>query len=220
MVAGWSERTRPARVELRGRVVVAEPLNPSHSPSLFASLCSPVDDSLWTYRPMPRPDSLHAFEAIVAELSDPASPTTTFALIPVGDTAAGMASLAACAPAAGSVEISGILWSRAMQQTTAATEAIHLLLCYVFDDLRYRRVEWKCDCLNEPSRRAAQRLGFRYEGRFRQHMVTQGRNRDTDWFSLLDQEWPTVRRQHRQWLAPENFDEGGAQLHRLNEFAS
>ena len=93
----------------------------------------------------------------------------------------------------------------------AATEAIHLTLRHAFDDLGYRRFEWKCDSLNEPSRRAARRLGFAYEGRFRQHMVTKGRNRDTDWFSVTDREWPAVRAAHQAWLDPGNFDAAGQQ---------
>ena len=104
-----------------------------------------------------------------------------------------------------------MLYARSLQRTCAATEAIHLLMRYAFEDLGYRRFEWKCDSLNEPSRRAAARLGFTYEGRFRHHMVTKGRNRDTDWFSVTDAEWPAVRAAHEAWLDPANFDENGEQ---------
>ncbi len=113
-------------------------------------------------------------------------------------------------PHHGQVEVAGVLLGRALQRTRAATEAIHLLMRNAFD-LGYRRFEWKCDSLNEPSRRAALRLGFVEEGRFRNHMVTQGRNRDTDWFSLTDGEWPAVRTAHERWLDPANFDDEGRQ---------
>lgn len=99
---------------------------------------------------------------------------------------------------------------------TLAIEAIHLSMRHAFDDLGYRRFEWKCDSLNEPSRRAAARLGFTYEGRFRNHMVTKGRNRDTDWFSVTDAEWPAVEAAHERWLDPANFDADGAQLTALS----
>jgi RimJ/RimL family protein N-acetyltransferase len=102
-----------------------------------------------------------------------------------------------------------------LQKTRAATEAIFLMIRHAFEDLAYRRVEWKCDSLNEASRRAARRFGFSYEGTFRQHMVVKGRNRDTAWFSLLDREWPRVRKGFERWLAPENFDGEGRQRQSL-----
>lgn len=117
----------------------------------------------------------------------------------------------------GVIEVSGVLWARTMQRTTAATEAIHLMLGYAFDEFGYRRVEWKCDSLNEPSRRAALRLGFSYEGRFRQHMVIKGRSRDTDWFSITDSEWPAIRERQLRWLDPSNFGSDGRQVRRLGE---
>ena len=115
---------------------------------------------------------------------------------------AGIASFTRIDPATGQVEVAGVLYARSLQRTRAATEAIHLLMRYAFDDLGYRRFEWKCDSLNEPSRRAARRLGFTYEGRFRHHMVTKGRNRDTDWFSVTDAEWPARTRGARALAGP------------------
>ena len=103
----------------------------------------------------------------------------------------------------------------ALQRTRAATEAIHLSMRHAFEDLGYRRFEWKCDSLNEPSRCAARRLGFSYEGRFRNHMVTKGRNRDSAWFSMLDHEWPAIRQGYEDWLDPANFDPDGQQRARL-----
>ncbi len=134
-----------------------------------------------------------------------------FALVPKGGLAAGYASLMRIEPAHGVVEVGNILLSPALQRTTAATEAMYLMARHVFDDLGYRRYEWKCNAENHPSRRAALRLGFKYEGIFRQHMVIKDRNRDTAWFAMLDQEWPERRHAFEAWLAPENFDAAGQQ---------
>ena len=135
-----------------------------------------------------------------------------FAIVdPATGEAAGMASYLNIVPANGCIEIGHIWFAPPLQRTRAATEAIFLLMRHVFDDLRYRRLEWKCDALNAPSRRAAGRFGFTYEGTFRQHMIVKGRNRDTAWFALLDRDWPTVRAAFERWLAPGNFDPGGRQ---------
>src|SRR6478736_4162555 len=115
------------------------------------------------------------------------------------------------------VAAADVLYARTLQLMRPATEAIHLSMRHAFDDLGYRRFEWKCDSLNEPSRRAAARLGFIYEGRFRHHMITKGRNRDTDWFSVTDTEWPAVKAAHERWLDPANFDDAGLQLAALSQ---
>jgi RimJ/RimL family protein N-acetyltransferase len=147
----------------------------------------------------------------------------TFAFVPQeGESAgkaAGIASYLRIDPANGSIEIGGVLFSRSLQRTRLSTEAIHLILKHAFDELGYRRVEWKCDSLNEPSRRAAARFGFRYEGRFRNALVYKGRNRDTDWFSITDADWPTIRAEHERWLAPSNFDASGQQRTSLQRLA-
>ena len=139
-----------------------------------------------------------------------------FAIIPAeSGQAAGYASFMRMEPAHGVVEVGNILLSPVLQRTTAATEAMYLMARHVFDDLGYRRYEWKCNAQNEPSRRAAQRLGFTYEGIFRQHMVIKHRNRDTAWFSMLDLEWPARKRAFESWLSPANFDAEGRQLRSL-----
>jgi RimJ/RimL family protein N-acetyltransferase len=115
------------------------------------------------------------------------------------------------------IEIGNIWFGASLRRTTAATEAIYLLAAYAFDDLGYRRLEWKCDSLNEASRRAAERFGFRFEGVFRQHMVVKGRNRDTAWFAITDDEWPAVRTGFQAWLDPGNLDETGRQRRTLGE---
>ena len=213
-VSGWVPRARPEPARLRGRYVDVEPLSSAHYADLFAATCGPGDDALWTYRPIERPASLPTLWMHLAAAVD--SPVdVSFALVPKegpsAGTAAGIASYLRIEPAHGQVEVGGILLGRSLQRSRAATEALHLLMRHAFDDLGYRRFEWKCDSLNEPSRRAAERLGFTYEGRFRNHMVVKGHNRDTDWFSVTDGEWPAVRERHEAWLEPANFDEAGRQ---------
>jgi len=178
----WTPRPAPAAVTLTGRHVRVTGITEEHHEALYAALCGPDDDPLWTYRPEGRPASVDAFAALVTPGpggSAIASPVT-FALVPRGRGPEGIATLMRADPANGVVEVGGIVYARSLQRTPAATEAMHLLARHVFDDLGYRRYEWKCDSLNEPSRLAAARLGFRYEGRFRNALVYQGRNRDTD----------------------------------------
>jgi RimJ/RimL family protein N-acetyltransferase len=213
-VPGWAGCPWPEPVRLEGRHVVVEPLTLDHAPSLHAALCGPDDHALWTYRVTEPPASEQAMaDLVAADLAD--ASTVTFVLRPTGGAATGLASYLRIDVASGSIEIGSILFARSLQRTAAATEAVHLLMRHAFDDLGYRRFEWKCDALNEPSRRAAARLGFTHEGTFRQHLVVKGRNRDTDWFAITDADWPAVRREHERWLDPANFDEQGGQRSRL-----
>lgn len=218
IVPGWETRPAPEPVTLDGNYVRVVPLDSVHYADLFDAVCGPDDDALWTYRPIAKPTSLATLWMHLAAVLD--SPNLTFALIPLegerAGRASGIASFFRIDPSTGQVELAGVLYAQTLQRTRAATEAVHLLMRYAFDDLRYRRFEWKCDSLNEPSRRAAARLGFTYEGQFRNHMVTQGRNRDTDWFSVTDGEWPRVRAAHEAWLDPANFDDEGRQRERLS----
>ena len=123
-------------------------------------------------------------------------------------------------PTHGVIEVGNVLFSPALQRTRAATEAMYLMARHAFEDLGYRRYEWKCNAQNDPSRRAAQRLGFTFEGIFRQHMVAKDRNRDTAWFSMLDHEWPARKQAFETWLNPANFDKRGNQLRSLVEIAA
>ena len=207
-VDSWSPRPRPDAVTLEGRYVLVEPLAVDHAEALLATVSGPDDSSLWTYRATEPPADLAEMTELIARTLA-APDLLTFALVPRGGRPSGLASYTRLDPATGQVEVAGVLFARSLQRTRAATESIHLLMRYAFDELGYRRFEWKCDSLNEPSRRAADRLGFTYEGRFRHHMVTKGRNRDTDWFSVTDAEWPAVRAAHEAWLDPANFDEDG-----------
>jgi RimJ/RimL family protein N-acetyltransferase len=214
-VPGWEPRTAPTRRVLTGRYARLEPVTAAHAPDLHAALCGPDNAPLWTYRPGSMPADLPELTAVL-EASAASSAAVTFAIVPDGLGAQGLASLMRIDADQGCVEIGAIIWSRRLQRTRAATEALALVARHVFDDLGYRRLEWKCDSLNEPSRAAAARLGFTYEGRFRQAMVYQGRNRDTDWFSIVDAEWPALRAAYDAWLDPSNFDADGDQRQRLS----
>lgn len=211
----WSPRPRPDRLRLEGRGVRLEPIGPEHVDDLMAAVCREEDDALWTYLSQDRPADRAALAVLVAAgQADPDA--VMFAIVPVETgRAAGFCSLLRIDPAQGSVEVGAIAFGRQLQRSRAATEAMSLLMRYAFDDLGYRRYEWKCDSLNAPSRRAAIRLGFIWEGRFRNALVHKGRNRDTDWFSITDGEWPRVRRALEDWLDDRNFDVQGGQRVRL-----
>ena len=144
-----------------------------------------------------------------------------FAIVPLETGAAsGWASFMRIKPQHGVIEVGNVLFSPGLQRSRAATEAMYLMASHVFDDLGYRRYEWKCNAENEASRRAAARLGFTFEGIFRQHMVSRGRNRNTAWFSMLDHEWPARKRAFEAWLDPANFDDSGRQKRSLSQIGS
>lgn len=214
-VPGWAGARAPQRLLLEGRSVRVEPVTGGHADALFEALCGPADDPLWTYRLTSRPGDRAALgEALERMAADPT--LVTFAVVPADGRAAGLASLMRADPPNGTIEVGAILLGRALQRTTPATEAMWLLLRHLFDDLGYRRCEWKCDSLNQPSRVAARRLGFSYEGRFRQAVVYQGRNRDTDWFAMTDGDWARLAPAYDAWLDPVNFDADGRQRRSLS----
>ncbi len=209
-VPGWSGRPAPLPGPFVGRYCSVVPLTVEHAQPLYPTCASPGHERLWTYLadgPFTDPDAFR--DRIAATAEDPGS-VAVAVLLPDG-TPAGLASFMRIDRAQGSVEVGGILLGTRLQRTAAATEAMHLMAAHVFDDLGYRRYEWKCDDLNAASRAAATRLGFRYEGTFRQALVYKGRNRDTAWFSITDDEWPVVASAHRAWLEPANFDRDGHQ---------
>ncbi len=165
----------------------------------------PAGSSLWTYLTDEMPSTLSAFEEYVdVRIATPG--LVSLVAVPRGRRAEGVASLMRADPANGTVEVGRILLGEPLQRTTAATEAMWLMARHVFD-LGYRRYEWKCDALNAPSRSAAARLGFTFEGVFRQALVTKGRNRDTAWFAMTDQDWPALTRAYERWLDPDNFED-------------
>jgi len=215
----WRPAERPARTELRGRHVLVRRLDADRdTEALYAQSHPPAaDPGLWTYLPNgPYRDADQFRDALRgAEASE--DPLFFTLLTLPAEQPAGVASYLRITPEHGVIEIGHIWFGASLRRTTAATEAIYLLAAHAFDDLGYRRLEWKCDSLNQPSRRAAERFGFRFEGVFRRHMVVKGRNRDTAWFAITDEEWPTVRAGFRAWLSPDNLDGGGGQRQTLGE---
>ena len=202
---------RPQRPTLRGRHVTLVPLASEHARSLFENSSGAAKESLWTYLFNGPFASLEAFAADV-EAKAKADDPHYFAVIDnrTGK-AVGYQSLMRIDAAHRVIEVGGILYTPLLQGTAGSTEAQYLFARHVFDDLGYRRYEWKCNDLNAPSKRAAKRLGFTVEGVFRQHMIVKGRNRDTAWFSMLDSEWLARKAAFEAWLAPENFDAQGRQ---------
>jgi RimJ/RimL family protein N-acetyltransferase len=201
----WAPRPRVAPVTLVGRAVRLEPLAEHHVDDLAAAFLGHPE--IWTYSPSgPYPDRDGIATFVAKHLSDSAH--VPFVVV-VDGRAVGIECLMRIDPAFGVVEVGAIVLGPALQRTTASTEAAYLLARHVFDDLGYRRYEWKCDSLNGPSRAAAVRLGFTYEGRFRQALVYKDRNRDTDWFSITDAEWPAVRAGFEAWLDPANHGPDG-----------
>lgn len=215
-VDSWTGAARPDRIVLSGKWCTLEPLQPArHAASLYDAYAAGDDDRDWTYLPV---GPFRDFDSYLAWVTEAVAGTDPlhFAIIDNSTgKARGSMSLMRQDPANGVGEVGWVIYSRALQRTVIATEAQALLMRYAFDELGYRRYEWKCDSLNEPSRRAALRLGFTYEGTFRQIAVTKGRNRDTAWFSMLDTEWPRVRDALDAWLDPSNFDPEGRQLQPL-----
>ena len=207
------------RTPLRGSHVLLRPVNPAtDAEPLYAASHAPEGDAaIWTYLPYgpyEHADHMRQLLRWAASSEDP----LFFALVRLPDERPlGLASYLRLEPEFGVIEIGHIWFGVPLQRTTAATEAIYLLARHAFDDLGYRRLEWKCDALNAASRRAAERFGFSFEGVFRNHMVIKGRNRDTAWYAITDDEWPAVRTGFQSWLAPENFDHDGHQKRRLRD---
>jgi RimJ/RimL family protein N-acetyltransferase len=208
---------RPERVTLKGRAVTLAPLAPEHAEPLFSASSGPGREHLWTYLFNGPFSSLAEFAADV-EAKRQRSDPLYFAVLDNRDgRPVGYQSLMRIDPANRVIEVGGIMYTPLLQASVGSTEAQYLFARYVFDELGYRRYEWKCNDRNAPSKRAAQRLGFTFEGVFRQHMIVKSRNRDTAWFSMLDSEWPARRAAFEQWLAPENFDAEGRQKRRLKD---
>jgi RimJ/RimL family protein N-acetyltransferase len=199
---------RPQPVVLRGRFGRVEKLEPRHAADLWQA--TKGDDTLWSYMGYGPFADEPAFLAWVRERAALADPYA-YAVIDADGRAIGIATLMEIRPAMRVIEVGHIVYSPPLQRTPLATEAQYLLARYVFEELGYRRYEWKCNALNAPSRRAAERFGFTFEGVFRQHLIVKGRNRDTAWFSMLDSEWPARKAAFERWLAPENFDAAGRQ---------
>jgi RimJ/RimL family protein N-acetyltransferase len=208
-VADPTAAPRPGPVTLKGRYGHLEKLGPEHAADLWAVFAG--HDEVWTYigadGPFVAEDEFFAFIDKRAAAHDPYA----YAIIDTEDRAVGYLTLLRIVPEHRVIEVGHVLYSPALQRTPLGTETQYLLARYIFETLGYRRYEWKCDALNAPSRRAALRYGFVYEGTFRQYMIAKGRNRDNAWFSMLDSEWPARKRNFERWLDPQNFDKAGRQ---------
>jgi RimJ/RimL family protein N-acetyltransferase len=216
-LSSWTPRPFPARRVHDGRYVRLEPLDPAHHGNeLFAAGAGMGADDLWRYLgDGPYTDRVSFESWLTKSLGDD---TLFFAAIDkASGRVEGRLAFMRIDPPNGVIEVGNILYGPRLARTAAATEAIYLLARHVFDDLGYRRLEWKCNDLNEPSKRAALRYGFAFEGVFRQHMVVKRANRDTAWFAMLDHEWPARKAVFERWLAPQNFDDAGRQRSRLND---
>lgn len=215
-LSDWQGRPRPERRVMEGRTVRLEPLDAArHGDGLFAATTAEAERSRWL------PDVVPASRADYQPWLDKAEASADPMFFTVIDKASGgiggRQTMMRIDAANGVAEIGNILWGPLVARRPAATEALTLFASHLFDGLGYRRFEWKCNDRNEPSKRAAERFGFRHEGVFRQHMVVKGENRDTAWYAMIDKDWPALKAAFQAWLAPENFDGEGRQRKRLEE---
>jgi RimJ/RimL family protein N-acetyltransferase len=208
--------TPPSRIVLDGRYARLEPLGPQHAADLFAASSVPDAMQRFAYLPSDPPVSREALREWIVSQQGLADPIPYAVLDKSTGRAGGWQQLMRIVPKDGVIEIGYIYWGPELARTRVATEALYLFARHIFEDLGYRRFEWKCNNRNEPSKAAAQRFGFTFEGVFRQHMIVKGENRDTAWFSMLDSEWPTRKAGFERWLDPDNFDADGQQKTRLS----
>ena len=218
-LVNWQARTFPEPVTLTGQYCRLEPLNATqHTDSLYQAF-HPANGSpsFWTYLsvgPFDDPQSFSAFIRTAVASRDP----LFFAVVDLrSEKAVGLLSLMRTDVRNGVTEVGNVMFSPSLQRTFLSTEAQFLLMQYVFSELSYRRYEWKCDSLNAPSRNAASRLGFQFEGIFRQAVVYKGRSRDTAWFSVIDSDWPALKIAFQRWLSADNFNAQGEQQFRLQQ---
>jgi RimJ/RimL family protein N-acetyltransferase len=216
-LSAWTPRPRPERRAHDGRYVRLEPLDAArHGEELFAAGAGADADELWRYLADGPYSDRASFESwLTKSMGD--DPLFFAAIDKASGRVEGRLAFMRIDPANGVIEVGHILYGPRLARSPAATEAVYLLARHVFEDLGYRRFEWKCNDLNAPSKRAALRYGFSFEGVFRQHMVVKGANRDTAWFAMLDHEWPARKAAFERWLAPHNFDDAGRQRARLGE---
>jgi RimJ/RimL family protein N-acetyltransferase len=212
----WTTRDRPARVTLKGRYCELQPLDPAkHGDDLYAASMAPGAEERFRYL-FDAPQDRAAYAGWLERSARSEDPLFFAVVDRASGRAEGRQTLMRIVPEDGVIEVGNILWGPAISRTRVATEALYLHAKYIFEELGYRRFEWKCNSRNAPSMRAAKRFGFVYEGLFRQHMVQKGENRDSAWFSMLDSEWPELKAAYERWLAPENFDGAGKQKNKLD----
>ena len=207
-------KSAPGRIVIEGRYVRLEPLERRHAADLFAVSTMEGGPERYRWLFSHAPGSLAEMEERIE--AGQAGPDLTVAIVEKSTgRALGQQSWMRIRPEHGSIEIGGVYWGLPMARSRLATEALYLFARHAFDDLGYRRFEWKCNNANEPSKAAATRFGFTFEGIFRQDMIIKGESRDTAWFSMIDREWPALRAEYERWLSPDNFDGAGAQKTRL-----
>ncbi|MGB3643815.1 MAG: GNAT family protein [Mesorhizobium sp.] len=215
----WQPRPRPERKTMEGRLVRLEPLSAAkHGDDLFAA--SSVADAIERFRWLPDypPKTRAEFQPWLEKAEASPDPLFFAVIDKASGKVVGRQTLMRIEPTHGVIEIGNVYWGPQMARTPMATEAQFLFTRYAFDELGYRRYEWKCDNDNRPSKRAAERFGFTFEGIFRQDRVIKGKNRDTAWFSIIDKEWPALKKAYEGWLDPSNFDGEGVQEKRLEDF--
>lgn len=214
----WNGAKPPGRAQLAGRYCRIEPVDvEAHAADLFDAYNSAADGRDWTYLGVGPFETADAYREHLGRLAASSDPLHYAVIDSASGKAVGTFALMRIDAANGVIEVGHVVYSPRLKRTRVATEAMFLLMQYVFDELGYRRFEWKCDSLNEPSRAAALRYGFTFEGIFRQAIVYRQRNRDTAWFSIIDSEWPALRASYPRWLDDANFDAEGRQVHRLGD---
>ena len=213
--AGWAAPQKPVRTIMQGRFIRLEPLFVAHAGDLHAANIQPGGAANWNYLPYGPYETEAAYAAWVGEMTRDGDPMF-YAIIDLETgKPVGIASYLRINPGSGSIEVGHINFSPLLQRKPGATEAMYLMMKWAFE-AGYRRYEWKCNALNQPSRNAAMRLGLSYEGIFRQATVSKGRNRDTAWYAAIDADWPALRQAFATWLAPSNFDAEGNQRQSLS----
>jgi len=220
-ISGWQGVELPSRDPMEGRFCRVEPLDSAaHLDDLYEAYADDRDGILWTYMvvgPFSSKEDFRAWLELACTTEDP----LFYAVIDLSTgKAAGVAAYMRIKPSDGVIEVGSITYSPRLQRTPVATEAMFLMMQRAFDELGYRRYEWKCDALNAPSCKAAERLGFTFDGIFEQAIVYKGRNRDTAWYSILDRDWPTLKNAYQDWLDRSNFDDQGMQKQSLHHFIS
>lgn len=215
----WQPRPRPERKVIDGRYARLEPLSAAkHGDGLYEASSVADIGGRFAWLPDYPPQTRADFQPWLDRVEASEDPLFFTVIDKASGKVAGRQTLMRIDAAYGVIEIGNIYWGPLISRKPAATEAQFLFMKYIFDDLGYRRYEWKCNNRNEPSKRAAERFGFKFEGIFRQHLVVKGENRDTAWYSIIDKEWPALRSAYEAWLDPANFDGDGGQKRRLEDF--
>lgn len=214
MTAPKPAKSAPQRIVLEGRFVRLEPLEQRHAPDLLAASQGEGVPERYRWLFGPAPENTEEIEAWI-DGANAGEDRYVAVIDKATGKAVGRQGWMRIFPQHASIEVGGVYWGLAMARTPLATEALYLFARHAFDDLGYRRLEWKCNNRNEPSKAAAQRFGFQYEGLFRQDIIVKGESRDTAWFSILDSEWPALRAEYERWLSPGNFDADGVQKTKL-----